>query len=138
MSQEVSCIYCGKCKNFCEAHIVPESLGKFKNMPKQKSLVCADCDYEIGKAEEQLAKCSSEAIFRVHLDIQGKKKHKKSSPFRRKHAGQGPIELKTKIPGRNYEVLVEPLGDGKNVQPLPQLVLLNSKVTMTILFFKIQ
>ncbi len=126
MGQEVSCIYCGKCKNFCDAHIVPESLGKFKDMPKQKGLVCADCDHEIGKAEEQLAKCSSEAIFRVHLNIQGKKKHRKSSPFRRKHAGQGPIELKTKIPGRNYEVLVEPLGDGKNVHPLPQLVLLNS------------
>jgi hypothetical protein len=125
MAQETVCIYCGKSKSYCEAHIVPESLGKFKNQPKQKELVCSECDHEIGKAEEQLIKCGSEAIFRVHLNIKGKKKHKPSSPFRRKHTGQGPIELKTTFPGRNYEVLVEPLEDGQNVQPLPQLVLLN-------------
>lgn len=35
--------------------------------------------------------------------------------------------MKAPFPGTNYEVLVEPLGDGKNVQPLPQLVLLDSK-----------
>ncbi len=124
---EATCIYCGKSENLCEAHIVPESLGKFKNLPKQKKLICSKCDHEIGKAEEQLAKCSMEAIFKAHLNIKGKKKHKSGSPFHRRHAGQGPIELKAPFPGTNYEVLVEPLGDGKNVQPLPQLVLLDSK-----------
>jgi hypothetical protein len=124
---EATCIYCGKSEDLCEAHIVPESLGKFKNLPKQKKLICSKCDHEIGKAEEQLAKSGVEAIFRANLDIKGKKKHKPSSPFRRRHAGQGPIELKTKFPDTDYEVLVEPLGDGKNVQPLPQLVLSDSK-----------
>jgi len=124
---EATCIYCGKSEDLCEAHIVPESLGKFKNLPKQKKLICSRCDHEIGKAEEQLAKCGMEAIFKANLNIKGKKKHRASSPFRRRHAGQGPIELKALFPGTNYEVLVEPLGDGENVHPLPQLILIDSK-----------
>jgi len=127
MEQEVICIYCGKSKNFCDAHIMPECLGKFKGLPLQKELVCSECDGQIGKAEEQLAKCGVEAIFKTHLNIKGKKKHKSTSSFRRKHAGQGPIELKTIYPGEDYKVLVEPIGDGENVQPLPQLVLIDSK-----------
>lgn len=127
MPQEVTCIYCGKSENFCQAHIVPECLGKFKGQPKQKKLICSDCDHEIGRAEEQLAKCSAEAIFRAHLSIRGKKKHEQTSSFRRGHAGQGPIELKAPLPDRDYDVLVEPLGDGKNVHPLPQLVLIDSE-----------
>jgi len=125
--QQTTCIYCGESKNFCEAHIVPETLGKFKNLPKQKNIICSKCDHEIGKAEEQLAKCGLEAIFKATLNIKGKKKHKSSSPFRRGHAGHNPIELKASLPGRDYKVLAEPLGDGLNVHPLPQLVLLNSK-----------
>lgn len=127
MAQEVACIYCGKSKNFCQAHIVPECLGKFKGQPKQKKLVCSECDHEIGRAEEQLAKCGPEAIFRAHLNIKGKKKHKPTSSFRQSHAGQEPIELKAPFPGRDYDVLVEPLGDGKNTHPLPQLVLIDSE-----------
>jgi hypothetical protein len=120
------CIYCNQANDLCKAHIIPESLGSFNDLPKQKDLVCAACDNEIGKAEEQLAKCGFEAIMREHLGITGKKKHKKNSPFRRKYAGQGPIELKATFPGWNFEVLVEPMGDGKNTKPLPQLVLINT------------
>jgi len=86
--------------------------------------VCAECDREIGKAEEQLARCGMEAIFKAHLRITGKRKHRPSFPFRRRYAGQGPIALKTRLPGTDYDVFVEPMGDGGNVRPVPQLVLL--------------
>lgn len=126
MKQESTCIYCGS-KDFCDAHILPECLGRFKGLSLQKDIVCSECDHEIGRAEEQLAKCGMEALLKTHLDIKGKKKHKSTSPFRRRHAGQGPIELKALYPGEDYPVYVEPIGDGENAQPLPQLLLIDSQ-----------
>jgi hypothetical protein len=52
---ESACIYCENSEDLCEAHIVPETLRKFKNLPKQKKLICSKSDHEIEKAEEQIA-----------------------------------------------------------------------------------
>jgi hypothetical protein len=126
MARRGRCIYCGEEREYCVAHILPESLGKFKGQPLQKSLICAECDREIGRSEEQLVRSGVEAIHKARLSIKGKRKHKPSFPFRRKYAGQGPIELKARHPGADYDVFVEPVGDGQNVQPVPQIVLLGS------------
>lgn len=123
MTKKKPCIYCGGPGPYSDSHIVPESLGKFKGQPKQKQLVCKGCDHEIGKAEEQLARCGPEAFHRVNLNIKGKKKHTRSFPFRRGYAGQGPLELSAPLPGREYEIWVEPVGDEENAQPVPQIVL---------------
>lgn len=124
MGKKRPCIYCGGYGPYSDSHIVPESLGTFKGQPKQKQLVCRSCDHEIGKAEEQLARCSVEAFHRANLGITGKKKHARSFPFRRPYAGKGPIEISVPFPEGEYEVWVEPIGDGENAQPVPQLVLI--------------
>lgn len=115
------CIYCGTSQNLCRrSHIVPRCLGTFKNQSTLRYKVCRDCEEAIGKCEDILAKCAPEALLKANLGIKGR--HKKStSPFRRKHAGHGPIEMKIKYPDTDYEMLVEPLGDGKNCQIVPHI-----------------
>lgn len=126
MSKPKACIYCSKTgKKFCKAHIMPRGMGAFENQPTLKNHVCQKCDREIGKYEEQFMKCGPEGFLRAIVGIQGKSKSNPALPFRRKYAGHGPILIKVIFPNTNYEILAEPIGDGKNCQPLPQLVLIN-------------
>lgn len=116
-----SCIYCGATQNLCpHSHIVPINLGTFKNQPTLHYRVCAVCEAETGKCEEVLAKCGPEALFIADLGIKGRHKNS-TSPFERKHAGHGPIKMKSKIPGFNDEFLFKPKGDGKNAEFLNQI-----------------
>lgn len=118
------CIYCGSQEGLCRAHIVPRGLGTFRDQPTLENKVCRSCDTEIGKAEEQLIKCGPEAFHREVLGIKGRSGEKATSPFRRKHAGQGPLKLKMKYPGTNYDILVELIPGSHNFQALPQIVVI--------------
>ena len=117
-----TCIYCGESyKKFCKAHILPGSLGKFKNQPTLLNKVCAECDTEIGKFEDQFTHNGLAALLRPLL---GLSLDKNRSPFRRRFAGHGPIEMETEYLGVE-DVLLEPdgIGDAKLPpgMPLPQL-----------------
>ncbi|MBN2590053.1 MAG: hypothetical protein JXA96_09330 [Sedimentisphaerales bacterium] len=117
-----TCIYCGESnKKFCKAHILPRSLGKFQNQPTLLEKVCAECDTEIGKSEDQFTHNGFAALLRPLL---GLSLDKKRSPFRRRFAGQGPIEMQTEYLGLE-DVLFEPDGIGDAIlpptMPLPQL-----------------
>jgi len=115
------CIYCGSSQKLCRSsHIVPRCLGTFKNQPTLRYKVCRDCEEAIGQCEDILAKCAPEALFKANLGIKGRHE-KPTSPFRRKHAGNGPIKMKIKYPGTDHEMLVEPIGDGKNCQIVPHI-----------------
>lgn|GEM_PF-1208259 len=115
------CIYCDTSQKLCRSsHIIPRCLGTFRNQPTLRYRVCRDCEEAIGQCEDILAKCAPEALFKANLGIKGR--HEKStSPFRRKHMGYGPIKMKIKYPGTDYEMLVEPVGDGKNCQIIPHI-----------------
>ena len=107
-----ACIYCGRAeKKFCKAHILPKSLGKFENQPTLLEKVCAECDTEIGKFEDQFTHTGLAALFRPQLGLAGDE-HR--SPFRRPFAGHGPIDMTIKYPGTNDDVLLEPTGDQDN------------------------
>ncbi len=126
MSTENRCIYCNSSDNLCRrAHIVPRSLGTFKNQPTLKNIVCCECDKEIGRCEEQIVKCGPEAILRLALDIRGRSGSNSISPFRRGHAGHEPISFKTTYPGTDYEVLVEIIRSSQNCRLLPQVVIIH-------------
>ncbi len=115
------CIYCNSFQDLCRSsHTVSRCLGTFKNQPTLRYKVCKKCEEAIGKCEHILAKCAPEALLKANLGIKGR--HEKStSPFRTKQAGHGPLKMKIKYPGTDYEMLVEPIGDGKNCQISPHI-----------------
>jgi hypothetical protein len=120
-----ACIYCDEAnKKFCKAHILPQSLGKFKNQPTLLGKVCAECDNEIGKCEDQFTHTGIAALLRSRIGVS---QDRSRSPFRRGHVGHGPIDAKTKYLGIN-DVLLEPdgIGDGDLCPgiPLPQIHLI--------------
>jgi hypothetical protein len=117
-----SCIYCGGAnKKFCKAHILPRSLGAFENQPTLLNTICAECDTEIGKSEDQFTHNGLAALLRTQL---GLAEDENRSPFRRRFAGQGPIDMKINYLGTDG-VLLEPggVGDGElpPALPLPQI-----------------
>jgi len=117
-----TCIYCGGAnKKFCKAHILPRSLGAFENLLTLLNKVCAECDTEIGKSEDQFTHGGLAALLRSQL---GLVEDEHRSPFRRRFAGQGPIDMKTNYLGTEG-VLLEPNGVGDRelppVLPQPQL-----------------
>ncbi|MGD0551093.1 MAG: hypothetical protein ABSB25_00425 [Sedimentisphaerales bacterium] len=116
------CIYCGEAnKKFCKAHILPRSLGAFENQPTLLNKICAECDTEIGKSEDQFTHSGLAALLRTQL---GLAEDEQRSPFRRRFAGQGPIDMKINYLGTDG-VLLEPssVGDWKlpPALPLPQI-----------------
>jgi hypothetical protein len=122
MSKLEVCIYCGRSdKKFCKAHILPLSFGPFENQPTLLNKVCAECDTEIGKSEDQFTHNGLAAFLRPQI---GLAEDERRSPFRRRFAGQGPIDAKIKYLGTN-DVLIEPDGVGDNnlppANPIPQL-----------------
>jgi len=120
------CIYCGAVNPaWAKAHIMPRLMGTFKNQPTLGERICVDCDHEVGKCEEHLAKCTINGVLLKHLGLTGRHKYR-SSAFRRGHSGQGPIRMTTRVPGYAHEVRVEPIGDSKNVDIIPQLILVDA------------
>lgn len=120
-----ACIYCGRSdKKFCKAHILPKSLGKFKNQPTLLEKVCAECDNRIGNYEDHFTHTGPAALLRPTI---GLAENKNRSPFRRGHVGHKPIDMKINYLGTD-DVLLEPDGirdsDLSPVMPLPQLHLI--------------
>jgi len=129
MDSEIKCIYCDEANpKWAKAHIVPRLMGTFENQPTLLKRVCEGCDNEIGNTcEVLLAKCTIEAILLKHIGIVGRHKGKSSSPFRRGHSGYPPIRITTVLPGYGNEARVEPIGDSKNVDIVPQLILIDAQ-----------
>jgi hypothetical protein len=115
-----TCIYCGGSnKKFCKAHILPRSLGAFENQPTLLDKVCAECDTEIGKSEDQFTHNGLAALLRPQIGLVADE-HK--SPFERRYAGQGPIDMKIKYLDTDG-VLLKPTGD-KDSNKLPLAIIL--------------
>jgi len=104
---------------------MPRLMGTFKNQPTLQRRVCAECDRAIGECEAVLAKSTIEAVLLKHIGVVGRHKERSSSPFRRAHSGSGPIRMAAEVPGYEYEVRTEPIGDSQNVDVLPQMVLVD-------------
>jgi len=134
MANTKACIYCGRSDvPFCKAHVLPDSLGSFQNQPTLRGKVCAKCDSAIGQYEDQFVHSGIAAFMRPRIGLKGR------SPFRRKHVGHGPIELKTKDPITGYEILIEPTADGQpsnqlqQCKALPQVIVDDQKGNQRII-----
>ena len=119
MANLSKCIYCHSDKElWARSHTLPEGLGTFENQVTLHKKVCQRCEHETGRCEEQLLRCGPEAFLRIALGIQTSTK-----PFRRRFSGQGPLKFKARYPNTDYYVLVEPIPNTHNTEPLPQIVI---------------
>ena len=88
-----TCIYCPNDAD-SEEHHLPKGLGRFKDYVALNDRICSVCNGKCGKLDEQLCGSGIEAFFRKHLEIKGRKKHKKKvNPFYRGSAGGKRLEM---------------------------------------------
>src|SRR5687768_5809122 len=98
------CIYCGHEGKLSGEHYLPRCLDTFKGFEQLLDKICAECNNDFMKLEEQLCRSGPEAFFREMLDIKGRKGHQKVSPFYRGSAGGGRLILKGKPLGEDLEL----------------------------------
>jgi hypothetical protein len=86
------CIYCSKPAGSLE-HVVPAAFGEFEGAPNLQNYLCEDCNRTLGLLDEQLSRCSPEALVRSLQGIKGRKAHDKINPFARGSAGGNRIKV---------------------------------------------
>lgn len=82
-----ACIYCGKEGKLSGEHYLPRCLGRFRGYELLNDRVCKECNNSFSPLDEQFCRSGPEAIVRDMLGIEGRKSHKKISPFQRGSAG---------------------------------------------------
>lgn len=121
------CIYCDSIGPFSKEHALPRSLGEFSGFPPLINRVCAKCNEDIGKLEEQFGRSGPEAFFRKYLNIEGRATHDKVNPFKRGSAGAKPIDFTALLPEADIEILWEFNPGEKTVREVSQIVFIDDK-----------
>lgn len=75
-------------------HYLPRCLGKFRGYELLNDRVCKDCNNSFSPLDEQFCRSGPEAIIRDMLGVEGRKGHKKVSPFQRGSAGAERLTFK--------------------------------------------
>ena len=101
------CIYCGTPGQMSREHFLPVCLGNFRNCEPLTDKLCKACNERISVLEEQFCRCGPEAFYRIYLGIEGRKYHKRPSPFYRGSAGGKRIEIKSKHPTLDLDIYCE-------------------------------
>jgi len=121
------CIYCDSIGPFSKEHALPRSLGEFSDFPPLINRVCAKCNRDIGRLEEQFGRSGPEAFFREYLNIEGRDTHDKVNPFQRGSAGAKPIDFTALDPETGIEILWEFNPGEKTVREVRQIVFIDDK-----------
>lgn len=121
------CIYCDSIGPFSKEHAFPRSLGEFSSFPLLINRVCAKCNEDIGRLEEQFGRSGPEAFFREYLNIDGRDTHDKVNPFKRGSAGVKPIDFTALLPEEDIKVLWEFNPGEKTVREVSQIVFIDDK-----------
>ena len=121
------CIYCDSSNPFSKEHALPRSLGEFSGFPLLINKVCAKCNKDIGKLEEQLGRSGPGAFFREYLNIDGRDTHDKVNPFQRGSAGAKPIDFTALLPEEDIKVFWEFNPGEQTVREVRQIVFIDDK-----------
>ena len=122
------CIYCNEHEANSKEDFMPVGMGKFRNYERLHNKLCADCNNEIGKSDEQFCRCGTEAFFRIIKGIKGRKYHQKVNPFYRGSSGGKNIVVKGEHPyGNNCKIFYEIKEGGERIFPARQIIFLDSK-----------
>jgi hypothetical protein len=90
------CIYCGHEGKMSREDYLPRCLGKFRGYELLSDRICKACNNGFSEIDEQFCRSGPEAIIRDMLGIEGRKTHKKISPFQRGSAGASRLTFKTR------------------------------------------
>jgi len=120
------CIYCHEQTKMSREHHLPECMGKFKDYAFLLEKVCEKCNGKFSPLEEQFCRCGPEALFRIFLNIQGRRYHTKPSPFYRGSAGGKRIEIKAKHPDMISEIYWELKPNTLTSMPARQIIIQKS------------
>jgi hypothetical protein len=82
-------------------HYLPRCLGSFRGYELLNDRVCEDCNHSFSPLDEQFCRSGPEAITRDLLGIEGRRGHKKVSPFQRGSAGAERLTFKGRPIGKN-------------------------------------
>ena len=97
------CIYCGHEGRLSGEHYLPRCLGTFIGYELLNDRVCKDCNNSFSPLDEQFCRSGPEAIIRDMLGIEGRKTHKRVSPFQRGSAGAERLKFTGKGHGEDVE-----------------------------------
>jgi hypothetical protein len=104
-----------------EEHYLPDGLGRFVNYERLLDKVCADCNREIGKAEESFLRTGYIAALRRQLGIKGKD-GLPPNPYERGASGVPRLKAPLKGQAFEFEVLFECDPGTKTGRPLRQII----------------
>ncbi len=117
------CIYCGQELELSKEHYLPRCLGNFRGYETLDDKICGTCNNSFKQIEEQFCRSSPEGFFRERLEIKGRKRGKKISPFQRGSAGAPPLMMKGKFPGEDFEILWQFNPGTRGVDHMRQIIL---------------
>jgi len=116
------CIYCGCKENFSDEHCLPAGLGEFVGHHILTDKICVTCNNKLSRLEVQFLRVGPEGLFRHYLKIDGRKRHKKRSPYYHWASGAPPLEIKLQNPETGIEMLWEIDQETGKLQEMNQIV----------------
>ncbi len=117
-----NCIYCSQ-TNFDKEHVIPDSLGSFKNALTLTDKVCEQCNNSFKKMEGRFSERSPETFFKLILNLPSKMQKRKDAPFYDNAYKQPPLKLEGKIPGYNYPLLGQIIRGKKDADLLDHIII---------------
>ncbi|MFQ5914892.1 MAG: hypothetical protein ACE5JS_17125 [Nitrospinota bacterium] len=117
-----TCIYPGPHGAMSPEHYLPAALGTFEGYEPLQDRVCRACNHYIGnQTETQFLRAGPIAFFRWVLGIEGRG-GLPPSPFYRRAAGAPPLVAMGRVPGFEFDILLEVEPGTENVYPLRQIM----------------
>lgn len=119
------CIYCPEEGEMSDEHYLPRCLGRFRGYELLNDRVCNGCNNRLSSLDEQFCRSGPEAIIRDMLGIEGRKSHKKISPFQRGSAGADRLTFKGRAAGEDAaaeEVELDVNREQRSVRRLRQII----------------
>jgi hypothetical protein len=119
------CIYCSRYVELSGEHYLPGCLGKFRGYELLNDRICKDCNNSFSPLDEQFCRSGPEAIIRDMLGVEGRKSHKKVSPFQRGSVGAERLTFKGRAAGDDAtaeEIELDVDRKGRAVRRLRQII----------------
>jgi hypothetical protein len=119
------CIYCPREGEMSDEHYLPRCLGRFRGYELLSDRVCERCNNRLSPLDEQFCRSGPEAIIRDMLGVEGRKSHRRVSPFQRGSAGAERLTFTGQASGPDStaeEVELDVDRKGRSVRRMRQII----------------
>jgi hypothetical protein len=132
-SVKSKCIYCGHEGKMSREHYLPRCLGRFQGDEPLSDRVCKRCNESFSELDEQFCRSGSEASIRYMLGVEGRKTHRKISPFQRSSAGADRLKFSTEAQGEVPEIELDVDRKTRAVRRLRKIIFTDSSRSVEVL-----